>query len=241
MAGRCNQYGFDDYYSNLIKDFSNIDLFEKIETKEKQIPGGVELYGQGSAADACYVVLDGWFALQVYSPEGVRQVLDFAVPGGIFGFRIEAGKPRRHAAIALTDAEVLTMSLPKLTELLDRDPRFGRKFCRRMMLAQEFAYAHLIRTTHGQAKKRLAYLVVELFLRLRHRLPATVGESIEWPLTQEIMGEAIGVTHEHVNRILRQFRVEEIFLLSNKTLAILDPGRLCALADVGESAADAYH
>ena len=52
------------------------------------------------------------------------------------------------------------------------------------------------------------------------------------------MGNAIGVTHEHVNRILRQFRVEEIFLLSNKTLAILDAVRLCALADMGESAAD---
>lgn len=130
--------------------------------------------------------------------------------------QLEVGEVRRHAAIALTDGEVLVASLSRLAAMLESDTLFGQEFCRRMMLAHESSFIHPVKTSHGHARERLAYLVVELFLRIRHRLPASAGETLHWPLTQEIMGAAVGVTHEHVNRVLRQFREEEVLLLSNK-------------------------
>ena len=49
------------------------------------------------------------------------------------------------------------------------------------------------------------------------------------PLTQEHIGDALGLTNVHVNRMLRELREEGVLVLKGGVLRILDPGRLVAL------------
>ena len=56
------------------------------------------------------------------------------------------------------------------------------------------------------------------------------GDELPLPLTQEQIGDAIGLTAVHVNRMLRQLRLEKVLTLKGGRMTILDPARFSELA-----------
>jgi CRP-like cAMP-binding protein len=58
----------------------------------------------------------------------------------------------------------------------------------------------------------------------------THGESFELPLTQTVIGDALGLTPIHVNRVLRKLRIGGVMTLSGGTLVIADLGKLVIVA-----------
>lgn len=69
------------------------------------------------------------------------------------------------------------------------------------------------------AFERVAYLLVELFLRLEC-VGLTDGESCEFPLTQTDLADATGLTAVHVNRTLQELRRAGLIVLQNRTLTL---------------------
>jgi hypothetical protein len=85
---------------------------------------------------------------------------------------------------------------------------------------------------HGPARrdKQMAHLFCELFTRLQ-TVGLTDGNSFDFPLTQEELGDTLGVSTVHVNRMLQQIRDEGLIVLKGKALTIPDLGRLSQFAD----------
>ena len=54
------------------------------------------------------------------------------------------------------------------------------------------------------------------------------------PLTQEHIGDALGLTNVHVSRMLRELREEGVLILKTGVLRLLDPGRLIEIAGYDE-------
>ncbi|HEX8842043.1 MAG TPA: helix-turn-helix domain-containing protein, partial [Sphingomicrobium sp.] len=75
------------------------------------------------------------------------------------------------------------------------------------------------------AYERLGHLLVELYLRLK-----TVGRAqdgrCDFPLTQNDLADATGLTAVHVNRTLQELRRDGLIELERKQLRILDLERL---------------
>ena len=79
------------------------------------------------------------------------------------------------------------------------------------------------------APARLAHLVLELRRRLEITEP--VGSPfVQFPLTQEQIGEALGITPVHVNRIIKELRQNEIIDVSKGRVQVLDETKLVELA-----------
>jgi CRP-like cAMP-binding protein len=53
---------------------------------------------------------------------------------------------------------------------------------------------------------------------------------VDFPLRQHHIADAVGLTPVHVSKVLSEFRRNGMIQLSERTLAILDPDRLRALA-----------
>jgi len=79
------------------------------------------------------------------------------------------------------------------------------------------------------AHNRLAHLIVELRERLR-LIGGVTGDAFAMPLTQEQLGEAMGMTSVHTNRILRQLRLDGVLELQRGMVKILNETRLQDLA-----------
>jgi CRP-like cAMP-binding protein len=57
------------------------------------------------------------------------------------------------------------------------------------------------------------------------------GLSFRFPATQAILGEAIGITPVHVNRVVQDLRSRDIIELERGTVTILNEEKLRSLAD----------
>ena len=71
------------------------------------------------------------------------------------------------------------------------------------------------------AYARVAHLLCETFLRLRAAGLAT-GVRCRFPVTQNHMADAVGLSCVHLNRVLQQLRAAGLVALRGRELVILD-------------------
>jgi CRP-like cAMP-binding protein len=75
----------------------------------------------------------------------------------------------------------------------------------------------------------MAHLFCELFIRLR-AIGLTDGMTFEFPVTQELLSDAVGLSAVHVNRTLMDLREAGLITLKGRNLTILDLDRLLVTA-----------
>jgi hypothetical protein len=80
----------------------------------------------------------------------------------------------------------------------------------------------------------VSHLLLELFVRLKST-GQTDGQSFAMPLTQELIGDAVGLTAVHVNRTLRALREDRLIEISNRCVKIVDFDALALLCDFDRS------
>jgi CRP-like cAMP-binding protein len=78
------------------------------------------------------------------------------------------------------------------------------------------------------ARGRVAMMVLDFYTRLRRR-KLVMGSTYNLPLTQVQIGQYLGLTMVHVNRVLRALRDERIVNLERHCVTILDLERLTSL------------
>ena len=88
----------------------------------------------------------------------------------------------------------------------------------------------IINVGQRPAVNRLAHIVIEMRERLKV-IGRCEGERVEMPFTQEQLGDAMGITPVHVNRVVKQLRDERIVEFSRGAVTVIDERRLLQMAD----------
>jgi hypothetical protein len=79
------------------------------------------------------------------------------------------------------------------------------------------------------ARGRVAYLLCEIVWRQR-AVGIAEGHAVRLPFTQAELGDMLGLTSVHINRVLQGFRRDELITLDRRRLTLLDIERLQAIA-----------
>ena len=203
-----------------------------LETGARVIPVGSDLYQQGDVCSTYYIVLNGWVALSVLLDDGSCQILDFALPGAVLGFQSRPGAPMYHSARCLSVVRVYAFPQSKLDSHIESNPRLALLLCRQIMADEARAHDHLTNLGLRGARARIARFLLEIYVRLRRRLPTKPGEIIQLPLSQAHIGQALGLTDVHVCRTLQVLREQKIVRFANQKLEIIDPPALMAAAGI---------
>lgn len=205
-------------------------VIEEIASQYRTIPAGTDIYSEGEASDDLYMVVEGWVFQHQILEDGRRQILDFALPGSLLGFQPDRGAEMTHAAEALTRATVAVIPRDRLGEFLSRDPELGLRVISAAAGALNTAYESLTDVGRRTAREAVAHLLLRLFSRICAAGPQVAGTAISFPLTQEHIGDALGLTAVHVCRTLRCLREKGVVQLTNGKLSVLDPGALAEIA-----------
>jgi CRP/FNR family transcriptional regulator len=203
-----------------------------LEAGARVIPAGTDLYRQGDICSTYSIVLSGWIALSVLLDDGSCQILDFALPGAILGFQQAPDAPMYHSARCLSVVRVYAFPRRKLDIIIENNPRLAILLCRQITANEARAHDHLANIGLRDARQRIAHLILELYVRVRSRLPAEHGEIIQLPLSQGQIGQALGLTYVHVCRMLQILREQKIVKLANHRLEVIDPEALMATAGI---------
>ena len=206
-------------------------LLGKFKTRDRTLTAGSDLFTPGGPSDAIYYLLDGWVCLYKLLQDGRRQILHFALPGAVLGFPPSQGG-MSYSAQALTDATVSVIPRNNLIGMFGEYPEFAMRIASLVSRDRSVAYEHLSSIGRRSGRQRVAHLILELFVRSRMQWPGHDTEEMYLPLTQEHIGDTMGLTGVHVNRVLRVLRRERVLEFHYRRLRVLNPDKLVDAAGV---------
>jgi CRP-like cAMP-binding protein len=181
-----------------------------------------------------FVNHDGWLSRYKILRSGDRQIVDFILPGQIFGLQACLFKASLCSISTVTDAMVSSIPLEVVDDMFDRNPGLAKAVFWSAICETAIVSEHLIDTARRSAYERLSHFLLELFVRLKATGQAH-GMSFKMPLTQELIADALGLTTVHVNRTLRSLREDKLIEVDNKSVTILDFDALSLLSDFDNS------
>lgn len=189
------------------------------------------IYRRGDIETPSFTVCKGWVMLYRVLKDGHRQIIRLALPGDLLGFRSDPVTPMDHSALALTDCQVC--AFPDSASLCRDHPILSWRLAVMNALMFRLLEAYLAAVAHRNARERIAFLLLEIYQRLEARDLGRNGRCF-FPLTQEEIGDALGLTAVHVNRILQSLRRAEIVQLRQRELRIQNYPALQQLGNLGD-------
>jgi CRP-like cAMP-binding protein len=193
-------------------------------------PRGATLMTEDEKRRRMRFVVSGWACRQRLLPDGRRQIFGFALPGDLLDLNMSPLAPAPVSIVALTPIvlfDFLTLREAATNGLL---PGLGRLDLLAASLELVRTRDQVLRLGRQTAYERIAHLLLELHHRLR-AMGLTSGAACPLPLTQETLADALGLSLVHVNRTLKQLRVENLVALRAGQLRLLNVDALAEIAD----------
>ena len=189
-----------------------------------------DLIHEGERPNDVYLLLDGWGYRYKMLPDGGRHILAYLIPGDLCDIHIFILKTMDHTLGTLTRATVAVIPKEVILEVMDKHPRVERALWWATLVDEAVLREWLVNIGTRDAYTRIAHLFCELWMRMR-AVGLADGGSFCLPLTQEELGDTMGLTAVHVNRTLQRMRTNGIISLEKKILTIHDPGKLVEEAE----------
>ena len=177
------------------------------------------------------LIVSGWACRERLLPNGRRGLLSILLPGDVIGNCREKRALDMVEVTAISDVQI--SCLAPLMRLIEAEPsrcggiidglsalRFREE--RRLL-------DHMVRLGLQTAPQRTASLLLELFQRCRE-IGFVTGGSFLMPLTQEMLGDALGMSVVHVNRVIRELRIRHLLYLHSGIAEIEDVAGLASAA-----------
>lgn len=179
-----------------------------------------------------YTLYSGWAFRFVTISNGRRQILSFHIPGDTL--LLESlnfpGIVLPFAVRSLTPVTLCTFEATSAAEMM-RSSQIQRDQVvasfQRFIASQN---RHLTDLGKRSALGRVSQLIIELEARLHFR-QLSINGAFDFPLRQEHLADALGLTTVYVNRTLDRLRKENVLAFGHRRMQILDPARLAEIAE----------
>ena len=178
-----------------------------------------DIVREGDDPKAVRLILSGWACRYKGLPDGRRQIVGFFVPGDFCDFNVYILKEMDHTIGAITRVQYAAIAPEEMNRLTESRPRIAQAFWWHELVNAAIQREWLLNIGQRSAYERIAHLLVELYLRLRAVGLAANG-SCDFPITQNDLAEATGLTPVHVNRTLQELRRDGLIELAHKRLTI---------------------
>ncbi len=203
--------------------------------QQRSYEGNAELVSRGQPSVRAFILHKGWACAHRSLPSGARQILSVYVPGDLIGYPAAPAFPAEtvlsgHNVSAITDTEVSEIGIDRLSGALALAPGLARAMFWDHARAHAMLEERLISLGRRSARERTAHFFLELSVRLGHS-EAGLTDAYECPLSQYVVADALGLSAEHLNRILKQLRLARLLHVRNGSVEILDRDGLVRLAD----------
>jgi|GEM_PF-6853940 CRP-like cAMP-binding protein len=184
---------------------------------------GRHLLNENEDVTMLKVICKGWAVRCSAIDKDRRQILDFLLPGDVVGLNVDGRGQALSDVIALTPCEVAEVDQTALHRLSSQSSGItdGIQYLLKRNIARTCDQA--VRLGRMTAYER----VVSLFLDIFFRQHSTMSEgTVDFPITQTVAADALGLSVVHVNRQVMRLRREGEVALTRRQLTLFDPVRL---------------
>lgn len=217
---------------------ADLDLFRKLRADEldrltaftrwMQPKAHTVLFRKDDPGTSMLVVRRGRIKVCTHSEDGKELVLNLFGPGEVFGeIALLDGSPRTADAVTIDDCELLVLDrrdfIPFLLEHSDASVRLLEVLTQRLRRTTQLLEDVAFREGPSRLARRLVQLAEFSGRRVAN------GIFVDMALSQQQLGNMVGMTRESINKQLRQWRDEGVITWSRGYYTISDMDHLSQL------------
>lgn len=168
-------------------------------------PAGKALVEPGDRPSFSTFLVSGLCARFSLTPDGGRQLTEINVAGDFIDLHSLLMRQMDHGVVALAECVIAPAAHDDLRRLSEEQPHLTRLLWLETVVDGAIHRQWLVTMGQQNAASRLAHLFCELYCRLEVAGLAGGGK-FALPITQADLGDVLGLTQVHVNRVLMELR-----------------------------------
>jgi CRP-like cAMP-binding protein len=222
MAMTCYQCGLRA--CGLFKPITpaELDTIDDLFKGQIALPAAAEIIRAGDESAELYTLYSGWAFRYKTLADGRRQILNFLLPGDLLGLQAAMFDAVLHGIEALTAVELCVLPRRKVWDLFGGMPGLAFDIAWLGSREESIIDENLTSVGRRSAVERVAALIVALYKRVK-MLGLATGESFAFPLTQQHIADALGLSLVHTNKTLARLRRMGMFSQVNGTMTLTNP------------------
>lgn len=197
---------------------------------DKQLHPGSFLVREGAFGNKCGVLASGLLVYQKTSRNGDRQILSIKMPGDMLGLESLYLDTPDYNIQALTRSKTVIVQSDLLKSISDEFVVVRHAISRIMLTEASILRELILNIGRRDARARLAHFLCEFAVRTGGTDKIN-NRSFELTLTQEQLGDALGLTAVHINRTLQLLTRDGLIARDGKNIRFVDWNRLQSIAD----------
>lgn len=207
----------------LIGDLTPADerLLQSIKGESRHVGRGEDILVKGERPDHVIVVLDGLLQRYGLTAEGARQMFAVYLPVDAPCLETLHMGVFDNWLAALAPSEIGIIPHREIFRVMDASPNILALIWRDTLYQGSLSREWLLRNSQMPAHARMAHLFCEVMTRAR-AVGLASGDSCALPMTQQDLGEALGLSPVHVNRTLMMIRATGFLEFERGRLTVLD-------------------
>lgn len=187
------------------------------------------LYNEGNRGNGVYCVNKGVIKLYKTGLDGKEQIIRFAKPGDIIGYRsILSNEPACTSAKAIEDSVLCFISAKTILNKVRKNPDFSLELiklsCKELGEANKF----ILDIAQKTVRERLA----EVLLILKDSFGLDENSVLQVTLTREELANIVGTATESVIRLLSEFKADKLIELNGRRIKILNVKKLDKISNI---------
>ena len=225
-------------------------LLQHIKRRERVLQEGETLIHEGESDTRLYTLLQGWGYRFKTLSDGRRQILNFLLAGDFIGVQQKMSDAAAHGVVMVTEARLCVFDRNALWELHRQQPSMGFNITWLTAHEESLVDDNLLSIGRRSAEERVATLLILLYKRAA-AVHAVAGDAVDtnagiagrasnaadlpgvpFPLTQQHLADALGLSLAHTNKTLRKLQRRGLYRIDDGRLQLLDPKALARLADL---------
>ena len=223
---------FDDRGSSLAPMVRKLALWQELSTGEQEallllphrlgrIQPGDYIVEQGTSAEQSCLLLSGFACRHKLTSGGARSISAIHMKGDFVDLQNSLLGCADHSVEALTECEVAFIPREAVVELAFRLPNVGMAMWYDTLVDASIFREWILNIARRDAQARIAHLICEFGVRLES-LGLGDRSSYEFPMTQEQLADATGLTSVHVSRTLKELQERGLITRTIRYIAVGD-------------------
>jgi CRP-like cAMP-binding protein len=204
--------------------------FETVPMQVMDIRTDQDIVREGDRPSQCCLILEGFAAAHKLRPNGKRQIMAFYLPGDIPDLQSLHIEVMDMNLSTMARSKVAFIQHPHIRDLCHSYPRLGDVFWRETLIDASVFREWMLCIGRRSATQHMAHIFCEFLLRLK-AIGLAEDNSFAFPITQGELGDALGLSTVHVNRVVQGLREKKLIAWERSTVTILDAEGLAALGE----------
>ena len=203
---------------------SDRQVLDDLAARDRHFPADVDIVAEGMTPQSVFLIKEGMAVRYRALPDGRRQIMTFLIPGDLCDAHVFVLKARDHSIGTITPVRIAPISRESMMEVFAHHPRISAALWWSALQEEAMLRERIVSLGRRDARGRIAYLLCELLWR-HAAVGLTNGDLFRLPLTQTELGDTLGLTPVHVNRVLKEFRARRLIAMEHRMVALLNvPG-----------------